>query len=367
MPTGNFLDIIILFGSLQGFIASFILFSRKKNLLNTLLAYILLIVSLACLNIYLFLVLTGDLPVIILILERLIPLIIIMPMGPLIYFYTQTSVGVKFHWKNSRLHFAPSLLEFIPSILFIVNTILYLINVKSSIETEQSILFNELFQKYMDVPRWFSTTVYLILSIQLIRKNTLAGKRKNWLKQFLVGFGIFQVMWLLHLIPYIIPSTSSWLLDTLSWYPIYLPLTVLVYWLGINGLIQSRGAGSTSNMNQSEYKEVMSTLDRIMKEERVYLDPNLSLSVVLDQTGFTQKSISSALNQYHGKSFNEYINEFRVEEVKRKLIDPSFDHLSITGIALESGFNSQATFQRAFKAVTGKTPKSFRTSSNSKE
>lgn len=366
MPTGNFLDIIILFGSVQGFITAFILFSQKKNIRHKLLSIILFIISLACLNIYLFQVLPEEVPFIILLIERLVPLIIIMPLGPLVYFYVKTTLHSSFSWKEVRIHFAPTLLEFIPSIQFIILVILYLVGVLPEVETESTILFTDLFQKYMDVPRWLSTTIYLFFSIKLLRANQVVNKKKTWLNQFLIGFTIFQVVWLFHLIPYLIPSASPWLLQNLGWYPIYVPLTILVYWLGINGMIQSR-TGQTPSVDQNESDEIIQKLNKLMESEKLYLDPNLTQSIILDKTGFTQKSISSALNQYHGKSFNEYVNGFRVEEVKRKLSDRSFDHLSITGIALESGFNSQATFQRAFKTATQLTPKGYRASLGQKQ
>ena len=66
------------------------------------------------------------------------------------------------------------------------------------------------------------------------------------------------------------------------------------------------------------------------------------------------------LNQHLGKSFNEYINTFRIEEFKHRLLAENSENFTITGIALECGFNSQATFQRTFKAQTNQTPKEFR-------
>jgi AraC-like DNA-binding protein len=53
------------------------------------------------------------------------------------------------------------------------------------------------------------------------------------------------------------------------------------------------------------------------------------------------------------------VNAYRIEEVKERLLAPGHQHLTITGIALGCGFNSQATFQRAFKNSTGVSPKEF--------
>jgi AraC-like DNA-binding protein len=65
------------------------------------------------------------------------------------------------------------------------------------------------------------------------------------------------------------------------------------------------------------------------------------------------------LNNHLNKSFNEFVNEYRIEEVKKRLVEKGNEHLTISGIALDCGFNSQATFQRAFKHVTGVSPKEY--------
>jgi AraC-like DNA-binding protein len=65
------------------------------------------------------------------------------------------------------------------------------------------------------------------------------------------------------------------------------------------------------------------------------------------------------VNQSTGKTWNEFINEYRVQKVKEQLLRKENEHLTLTGIALECGFNSQATFQRAFKQCTGMSPSEY--------
>lgn len=365
MSTGNFLDILILFGSIQGFISAFVLFKKKKQTPNHILGFILIIASMACLNIYLFLVLEGEIPFVLGLLEKIVPLIIIMPLGPLIYFYVKSSAGVPFSFRKERIHFLPITLDLAPNLISLGVIILYLLGFVDSIESEGLASFNESYEKYVDIPRWIATSIYVGLAMKFLSTGQLAAKKKAWLRQFLIVFGVFQTAWLLHLIPYILPTTSDWLLGTVSWYPIYLPLTILVYWLGISGLIQSRNLTSNTK-DQKELKNAILVIDKLMKKERLFLNPTLSLTTLVEKSGIDQKTVSAALNQCLGKSFNEYVNTFRVEEVQRKMRSDKYNHFSITGIALESGFNSQATFQRAFKSLTQMTPKSYRASIQSK-
>ncbi|MFN7793835.1 MAG: helix-turn-helix domain-containing protein, partial [Cyclobacteriaceae bacterium] len=179
-----------------------------------------------------------------------------------------------------------------------------------------------------------------------------------WPKQFLISFTIFQSIWLLHLVPYLIPSLSDALLDWVGWYPVYIPLTVMVYWLGFNGYLKARTSVSAKNIDTETIQKTLAVLEKVVHQDRLFLNPELTLSHVVKATGIPQKTISAVLNQHAGKSFNEFVNQYRIEELKKRLLK-SQSHLTITGIAFECGFNSQATFQRTFKQFTGVSPTEF--------
>jgi AraC-like DNA-binding protein len=72
------------------------------------------------------------------------------------------------------------------------------------------------------------------------------------------------------------------------------------------------------------------------------------------------KKVSEVLSTRLKTNFNDLVNSYRVEEVKAKLISPQFSHLTIFGIALESGFASKSSFNRAFKKNTGFTPSEYK-------
>lgn len=69
--------------------------------------------------------------------------------------------------------------------------------------------------------------------------------------------------------------------------------------------------------------------------------------------------LSKAINQGFGKNFNDFVNEYRISEVKDRLGKSDLDRMTLLGIALDSGFNSKATFNRAFKKYTGMTPNQY--------
>ncbi|HEY4208294.1 MAG TPA: helix-turn-helix domain-containing protein, partial [Puia sp.] len=161
-------------------------------------------------------------------------------------------------------------------------------------------------------------------------------------------------------IPYELPVTGDWLIDHLGWYPLYIPLVILSYWLGIKGYLLSQAWPMAAvSLPRPMVQSAVRTLEQLMLTEKLFLDPDLKLSVLAERMEIAPKTLSAVLNQHMGKSFNEYINEYRVREVQGRLLGGESRELTIAGLAYEAGFNSLQTFQRAFKAVSGVTPSEF--------
>jgi len=363
----DFLNIIILVGTIQGIITAVLLFRLKVNsLANTLLAWIILLISLACLNLYLLETVTTD-SVALNILLVIVPLVVVMPIGPLVYFYVQGIINPSFQLNTiQRKHFYAAVLDFIPyvvAVIFISGRLLNWISLEES-DTWDSFLAD--YNKYIDLPRWISLTIYLWITIKLLKQYNDQNNPviKGWARQFTIGFMIFASIWFLHLVPYLIPFLSDILLKSVGWYPIYIPLIILVYWLGINGFIISfRNHERTVTSKEipiTVIEDTAQTLKSLMEKEQLFLNPLLKLSDVVLQTSIPQKTISAVLNQHIKKSFNEYVNDYRIEAFKKRLLENKDTSLTITGIAFECGFNSQATFQRVFKMHTKQSPSSFR-------
>ncbi len=365
----NFLDILILLGALQGFItAALLIFSKRGSVSKKLLAWLIFFISLACLNMFL---LNTDLineSPILKIVSVVLPLIIIMPVGPLMYFYVKSLLNPGFRLeKKDGIHFYPALLDLVPYL----TAATYFVGVAIGfVEPNQYLKwagFIDWFHMYFDIPRWASISCYLWVAIHLLKSaapNVKNQKFARWAKQFVVGFAVFQVLWLIYLIPYVIPITSDLLLNLVGWYPVYIPLTALVYWLGVNGYflnpLNTNYLNSNATMDPLVKENTINALTKAMETDRLYLMPDLNLQQVVNHTGINQKTISFVLNQYQGQSFNEFVNGYRVREVQMRLTDPKYDHLTIIGIAYECGFNSQATFQRVFKSLTNQSPKVYR-------
>ena len=113
---------------------------------------------------------------------------------------------------------------------------------------------------------------------------------------------------------------------------------------------------------ESEHKETIMKLRKLMLEESLYLKQELSLGETANKLGIHAHQLSKLLNAQLQKSFFEFVNEYRVDEFKKLVSDPKNKHLSLLGLAMEAGFNSKATFNRFFKNSMGITPSEFRKS-----
>ncbi|MDY8135098.1 helix-turn-helix domain-containing protein [Aquimarina sp. 2201CG5-10] len=101
-------------------------------------------------------------------------------------------------------------------------------------------------------------------------------------------------------------------------------------------------------------------LEFLMKEAKLYRDPNLGLESVAKRLKISSNYLSQLVNKLTDQNFADYINSFRVEDAKSKLRNTNFINYTIVSIALEAGFNSKSTFYSAFKKITGVSPSIYR-------
>ena len=96
-----------------------------------------------------------------------------------------------------------------------------------------------------------------------------------------------------------------------------------------------------------------------MELESYYLNSTLSLKELADNIDIHPNKLSWLLNEKLNKNFYEFVNDYRLRAFQAKAVDPSYSHLSILGLAYESGFNSKSVFNPFFKKATGQTPKAW--------
>lgn len=117
-------------------------------------------------------------------------------------------------------------------------------------------------------------------------------------------------------------------------------------------------AKKQSTFSKEDY-ELVDRLNQLMQDKQPYLDFKLSLGDLAKCLGISANQLSALLNDVAEKTFYDYVNEFRINEVKKRLVDPKHQKKTILSIAWECGFNSKSAFNRIFKTSTGMTPSEY--------
>lgn len=118
----------------------------------------------------------------------------------------------------------------------------------------------------------------------------------------------------------------------------------------------------TGHGNHEAGRQLIERLISVVENEKLFLNPELSMSDVAERLQTNTSYLSRAVNEILKKNFPAYINELRIREAQRLLADRNFANRSIEGIALMSGFRSKSAFNDAFRKFTGMTPSFFQRS-----
>lgn len=370
----NPVNFFIISGVVQNFILAGILFFKRGN--NSL-ANIFLGLAVITVNLHLTYLMMLDTN-----LDNLFPGLLWMPYsylsatGPLIFFYVKAHTIADF--KASHIpfyHFFPVLIEFAFQILLSIDGIRY-----------NRLVYNTPFYFYITplIYTWAAVSIfyYLRLSIQLINKHedwalknfsNLQDITLKWLQKLMTYYRLLWVVWVPFVAAFLLffRFQLQYLFVVLTLYLLMFVLTYLTYWIGLEGfrhthLVLWRSEGHkkvNKNYGQLSNTEIQRHIDRIlqlMTVEKIYLRESLNLREFAAELGADPNLVSHILNNHLESNFHDFTNKYRIEEAKRRLQDPAFQHLTILAIALESGFNSKTTFNRVFKNYTGLTPSTFK-------
>lgn len=122
-----------------------------------------------------------------------------------------------------------------------------------------------------------------------------------------------------------------------------------------------------TQFNEKLKLKIMSKLIKLLENDKIYLDKNLSLNSLSNKLKTNRTYLSEILKQEFNKGFSDMIIEYRVNEARRLLTDNSNYIYTLETIAEMSGFNSKTTFNVSFKKYTGLTPSSFQRIANEKK
>jgi len=304
-----------------------------------------------------------------------VPFGFIFCFGPLFYFYARAVTQPQFKWKHIYwLHFIPYLIQLLINMPVLISCQAAWNQFISTFLAGN--LPIRLTEKIILLLQDVHLFVYLFLTFRRIKAVDNASpqtryvipfaSRIKWLGQLAVCFGLFLVtVFLLYV--YILARGK------------YHPVTNYIYTLVTSGIIYFIAfkvvlqPDAVSPGFAQKYKAYMQfdgeegnayvkKLTTLMAVDKIFTNPDLKLAVLSNQIGLPPHQLSKLINEKFGKSFNDYINGYRIEEFISRVNKDTAKAYSIYGLALDVGFNSKSSFNAAFKKITGKTPSDYRPS-----
>ena len=305
--------------------------------------------------------------------------------GPIFYIYARliSSGDNSFHAKY-YLHFIPFALVVIYGIVFVYlkssEFKLSLINIGA----ERSLPGIEIISYLKPV----HGMIYVFLTIHVVRvyndkiRNSYSNIERinlNWLRHLTVGL---IVVWGVVVISYIVNAFAE--KNIKMDYLIYSAASILIYSIGYLSLRQpqiferviqkseaepipesgiksgERTSYQKSGLTDLEAQNHLKNLLQLMEKDKPYLNSELTLRELSEKLSMSTHNLSEILNTKLNQNFYDFINRYRVEEVKQRLADKESDKFSLIAIAFDSGFNSKSAFNTIFKKHTGTTPSQYR-------
>ena len=309
-------------------------------------------------------------------------------MPPLVYFYVKSSLHASFKFQ------AKDWLHFIPAILYAIYSLIIWI-------TDTMILDEFYFYadgRDKDLALWYQVSGFIMMVFYLFASLKLYAQYRqktfetvsfadsilySWIQRFLIAFlGLLLIRILFFILN---PEWANF--GNKYWY--YLAFSILFYYIALSGYVHSikinlpflpqldttlsidflaeaeekMAATETTEKDEiqitAEDKELQKQLEHFMVSEKLFTNPNLTLFDVASKLNTHPKKVSNIINKGFKMNFNDFVNAYRTKEVIKKITSNENNTKTRLGIALDSGFNSKSTFNRAFKKQTQQTPKEY--------
>ncbi len=272
-------------------------------------------------------------------------LCLLMFMGPLFYLYCKAII----HQQSSIQ--PKDLLHFLPGVFFILLGILIWDQPVTNVSVTIAVIILLILYAHL--------LVYLLKSkFQLINRTPnlpKSQKVKEWLNFLFYGLILIWGIYVLNLFEEKIPYIIGPVLYSLIVYLITYLAVSKEYLQVISGLIYK-----TTGTDDKEVDYLFSRIENVVKEEKLFLNPDISLGMLSKILRVSPQRISLTINSKLGYNFNEYINRQRINQSLEIIKNPRSNSLTIASISIDSGFNSLSSFNTSFKKFVGKTPSAYR-------
>ena len=245
--------------------------------------------------------------------------------------------------------------------LFFIPNIVYFIIEGIEIKIVEENLLVEIFEILAEL----TFVVYLSLIIKSIVKT----KKNHWIIYFTIPIVVLFALSSINDIFNTLVYSGLPLLNDKN-FNTYLLLVVafLFYFIAFKLLSKSKeilpktetSKYKNSNLNPKLIAKYKTDLISSMEKDKLYLNGKLSIHNVSEKLNIPRQYISEVLNEHMDTSFQDFINQYRVEEFIIRLKNDQNDHFTLLGIATDVGFNSKSSFNATFKKHKGLTPTEFK-------
>ena len=244
---------------------------------------------------------------------------------------------------------------------FFLPNVLYLVTETIELYTQEETLLIEIIERLTEL----IFLIYLIYIIIDLFKN----KSRYWILYLTIPIAIHMGLEYLNEMLELF-SFQELVISDESQYQSYFLLIIAFLFYTITFYLINRPKELLPTKKPSKYKgsklkaqqveTYQSALFDLMQAKKLYQDPKLSIHKVSTELGLPRQYISEVLNMHVGKSFQDFVNEYRVEAFVEKLKKDQNGHFTLFGLANEVGFNSKSTFNAIFKKHKGLTPSQYK-------
>ena len=267
-----------------------------------------------------------------------------------LWFYAKTCLDPQFKLKPAHLW------HLVPFALYLSTTIIPLV-LKG---VPNGIAF-----KVFSLTKMIIHLVYLIAVYRMLRRHKHPSPHLSWMKSLIIGGLILWGSSVLGSMANVIQPNP---IPFFGYYYVGTLVGIYLFVLGYIAFQQSSPFSpsiehdpvSPSLPPPSEDSHTYTALVRFMDREKPYLDPTLNLHKLAELSAIPSSKLSRTINHFGQVNFYDFVNAYRVETVKEKIQHGELEHLSMLGLAMDSGFNSKASFNRIFKKHTGLTPSAYK-------
>jgi AraC-like DNA-binding protein len=294
--------------------------------------------------------------------------------GPLLYFYIHSLMHKNLPLKRRFiLHFIPFILFFLLSLNF---RKLNITSTATFLEEDAYIVFRFIYgvSIFLSITGYSIIAYLTILKYQKNLKNlsafTSAEMTLNWLKVITILFySAYTLMFITGGIQ-VFGRTDPFQPTIIS----YVGLTIFAFLIIFYGIRQpvllgwvldeddksDSGRYERSGLSEADAAEYLTRLEKYLQDKKPYLNSELTIYDLSSALDISRHHLTQVINEKLNKNFYSLINDYRCEEVKKRLEDPEYQNYTMLAIAYDAGFNSKSTFNDFFKKSTGMTPSQYK-------